>query len=46
MMLQVDPNDVTYFEAHGTGTTAGDAKELNAIAEIFVRKDWFQYVAM
>ena len=41
----VDPNDVTYSEAHGTGTTAGDDKELNVIAEIFVRKDWFQYVA-
>ena len=38
MMLQVDPNDVTYFEAHGTGTTAGDAEELNAIAEIFCRQ--------
>ncbi|CAG9793617.1 unnamed protein product [Diatraea saccharalis] len=31
------PQDVTYFEAHGTGTKAGDPQELNAITELFCK---------
>ncbi|KAJ0178566.1 hypothetical protein K1T71_006389 [Dendrolimus kikuchii] len=29
------PQDVVYFEAHGTGTKVGDPQEVNAIAELF-----------
>ncbi|KAI8442466.1 hypothetical protein MSG28_005966 [Choristoneura fumiferana] len=29
------PQDVAYFEAHGTGTRAGDPEEVNAIAGLF-----------
>ncbi|KAI8425437.1 hypothetical protein MSG28_007182 [Choristoneura fumiferana] len=29
------PQDVVYFEAHGTGTKVGDPEEVNAIAELF-----------
>ncbi|XP_063635796.1 fatty acid synthase-like [Cydia splendana] len=31
------PQDVAYFEAHGTGTKAGDPQELNAIVELFCK---------
>ena len=31
----IDPALVTYVEAHGTSTKAGDPQELNSIAEIF-----------
>ncbi|XP_063375221.1 fatty acid synthase-like [Cydia amplana] len=31
------PQDVAYFEAHGTGTKAGDPQELNAIVEQFCK---------
>lgn len=31
----LDPADTTYVECHGTGTKAGDPRELNAISEIF-----------
>ena len=31
----INPQDVTYIEAHGTGTVAGDNEELRAIAEVF-----------
>jgi len=30
----VDPSDVTYIEAHGTGTAVGDPIEANALGEI------------
>jgi fatty acid synthase len=33
----IDPALVTYIEAHGTGTKAGDPQELNAIADVFTR---------
>lgn len=33
----VDPNDITYFEAHGTGTNVGDPQEAKAIAEAFCK---------
>ena len=32
---QIDPNDVLYFEAHGTGTNVGDPQEAKAIAEAY-----------
>ncbi|TAQ84788.1 hypothetical protein B7494_g6896 [Chlorociboria aeruginascens] len=31
----IDPREVTYIEAHGTGTKAGDVAELKAISSIF-----------
>ncbi|KAE8212552.1 hypothetical protein CF327_g3816 [Tilletia walkeri] len=31
----LDPNDTTYFEAHGTGTKAGDPRETRAIGAVF-----------
>lgn len=31
----LDPADTTYVECHGTGTKAGDPRELNAISEVF-----------
>lgn len=31
------PQDVAYFEAHGTGTRAGDPEEINAIAALFCK---------
>ncbi|CAH1398200.1 unnamed protein product [Nezara viridula] len=33
----IDPADVAYVEAHGTGTKAGDAQEVNSIAEVFCK---------
>ncbi|KAI1291794.1 Fatty acid synthase [Halotydeus destructor] len=30
----VNPLDISYMEAHGTGTKAGDPQEINAIAEV------------
>jgi acyl transferase domain-containing protein/2-polyprenyl-3-methyl-5-hydroxy-6-metoxy-1,4-benzoquinol methylase len=30
-------NETSYFEAHGTGTPAGDSMEINAIASVFDR---------
>lgn len=34
----VDPNEVTFLEAHGTATPVGDPEELEAIAEFFCRR--------
>lgn len=31
----ISPLDVTYIEAHGTGTKAGDPQEVGALAEVF-----------
>jgi amino acid adenylation domain-containing protein/thioester reductase-like protein len=31
----LDPADTTYVECHGTGTKAGDPRELSAISEVF-----------
>ena len=31
----IDPNHVSYMEAHGTGTKAGDPQECNCIADVF-----------
>ncbi|CAH1398203.1 unnamed protein product [Nezara viridula] len=31
----INPNDIDYIEAHGTGTKAGDAQELNSIVDVF-----------
>ncbi|KAL8612596.1 hypothetical protein ACOMHN_006582 [Nucella lapillus] len=31
----VSPSSVTYLEAHGTGTKAGDPQEVNTIADVF-----------
>lgn len=33
----VDPNEVAYFEAHGTGTNVGDPQEAKAISEAYCR---------
>lgn len=35
---QIDPCEVTFLEAHGTGTPVGDPEELEAISEIFCRR--------
>ncbi|KAL9949385.1 hypothetical protein ACHAP6_005204 [Verticillium nonalfalfae] len=34
---RLDPADVQYFEAHGTGTAAGDPLEVSAIDEVYGR---------
>ncbi|KAL8720894.1 MAG: hypothetical protein Q9225_002312 [Loekoesia sp. 1 TL-2023] len=37
--------DTDYFEAHGTGTKAGDPREANAIGEVFAAdRDWPLFV--
>ncbi|KAL9628307.1 MAG: hypothetical protein Q9164_007324, partial [Protoblastenia rupestris] len=33
--VRLDPLDTAYVEAHGTGTKAGDAAEVEAIANVF-----------
>ena len=35
---EVNPEDVDFFEAHGTGTAIGDVVEVNSIAEIYARQ--------
>jgi myxalamid-type polyketide synthase MxaB len=32
---KIHPSEVSYFEAHGTGTAVGDATELNTIEQVF-----------
>lgn len=34
----VDPQEVSYIEAHGTGTQAGDPQEVSALAQVFEPK--------
>ena len=34
----VDPEDVDFFEAHGTGTAIGDVVEINSIADTYSRQ--------
>ncbi|KAL8734411.1 MAG: hypothetical protein Q9181_003232, partial [Wetmoreana brouardii] len=34
-MAKIDPADTQYFEAHGTGTAAGDPRETRAIGAVF-----------
>lgn len=37
---QLDPNDVSYIEMHGTGTQVGDKAEMSAVSKIFLpRRD-------
>jgi len=33
--VDVNPADVSYMEAHGTGTKTGDPEEVNAITDVF-----------
>ncbi|GAB0098099.1 Fatty acid synthase [Sergentomyia squamirostris] len=33
--INLNPHNVTYFEAHGTGTPAGDPQEVSAICDFF-----------
>ena len=35
----LQPHDISFIEAHGTGTTAGDGAELESIASVFGRPD-------
>ena len=35
---KIDPNDVTYIEAHGTGTPLGDPIEINALNSVYNSK--------
>lgn len=37
--LDLDPLDVQYIEAHGTGTIAGDVTEMKSISNIFCNGD-------
>lgn len=32
---KIEPSDITYLEAHGTGTSAGDPIEINKLREIY-----------
>ena len=34
----LNPNDVSYLEAHGTGTPLGDPIEIQAITEVYGQK--------
>ena len=34
-MPGLEPNDVNYIEAHGTGTALGDSIEINALSEAY-----------
>lgn len=37
---QVDPREITYLEAHGTGTSLGDPIEINGMKKAFAK--WFK----
>lgn len=37
--LDLDPLDVQYIEAHGTGTIAGDVTEMKSISNVFCNRD-------
>ena len=37
--LALDPRDVQYIEAHGTGTLAGDMTEMKSISNVFCNSD-------
>ena len=37
--IELDPCTVDFIEAHGTGTAAGDAAELNSISAVFCDKE-------
>ena len=42
----VDPNDIKFFESHGTGTNVGDPQEAKAIADAYChdRKVFISYI--
>jgi fatty acid synthase len=33
----IDPTQISYVEAHATGTKAGDTQEMNAICDVFCK---------
>ncbi|PLZ50109.1 hypothetical protein CBP13_16750, partial [Fischerella thermalis WC441] len=35
VMAEVDPETITYIEAHGTGTSLGDPIEISALTQVF-----------
>ncbi|KAK2801683.1 Type I Iterative PKS [Onygenales sp. PD_10] len=39
----LEPHEISYIEAHGTGTTAGDGSELESIANVFGQPDSRDY---
>ena len=36
-MVRIDPNEIGYIEAHGTGTSLGDPIEARALASVLGR---------
>lgn len=41
--LGLDPLDIQYIEAHGTGTVAGDVTEMKSISNVFCNGDGRRY---